>query len=42
MRYFMRGARWLDDHWVGQLIGTASLFALLWSGLVIGHGLGLQ
>jgi hypothetical protein len=35
-RRLLRAARALDDHWLGDLIGAASLFALLWVGLVAG------
>ena len=26
----------LDDHWIGDLIGSVSLFALLYAGLMAG------
>ncbi len=32
----IRVARALDDHWIGDLIGVASLFATLWVALVAG------
>ncbi len=32
----------LNDHWVGDLIGVVSLFALGWLLLVLGHGMGWQ
>lgn len=32
----------LDDHWIGGLIGSVSLFALLIGGLFLGHGMGLK
>lgn len=35
-RRLCRIARALDDHWLGDLIGVASLFAMLWVGLVAG------
>lgn len=38
-RRLLRAARALDDHWIGDLIGAASLFAMLWAGLVIGWAL---
>lgn len=27
--------RWLDNHWIGDLIGTACLFLTLWLGLLL-------
>ena len=35
-RRLLRAARALDDHWLGDLIGVASLFVMLWAGLVAG------
>jgi len=35
-RRFIRVVRALDDHWIGDLIGVASLFATLWVALVAG------
>jgi len=35
-RGLRRLVRALDDHWLGDLIGVASLFGLLWIGLVAG------
>lgn len=32
----------LNDHWIGDLIGVVSLFALGWLLLVLGHGMGWQ
>lgn len=32
----LRAARALDDHWIGDLLGAISLFALGWMWLVIG------
>ena len=32
----------LEDHWLGDLIGAASLFGMLWLALLIGHGLGVS
>jgi len=31
----MVASRWLDDHWIGDLIGVLSLFGGLWLGLMI-------
>jgi len=28
-------SRWLDAHWIGDLIGVLSLFGGLWLGLMI-------
>lgn len=36
MRRIVRALRALDDHWLGDLIGAASLFACLWMALVAG------
>lgn len=33
---------WLDAHWIGDLIGSISLFVLLFGGLFMGCGLGLK
>jgi len=41
-RALWRGLRALQRHWIGDLIGAASLFALLWAALLIGHGLGVS
>lgn len=38
-RRFLRLARALDDHWIGDLIGAASLFAILYVALVVGWAL---
>jgi len=35
MRKLIAGARWLDNHWLGDLIGVLSLFGGLWLGLMI-------
>lgn len=35
-RRFLRLARALDDHWIGDLIGGAAIFASVWAMLVIG------
>lgn len=32
----LRAARALDGHWIGDLIGVVSLFAMLWVGLAAG------
>jgi len=29
-----RAMRWLDNHWVGDLIGAACLFLTFWIGLL--------
>lgn len=34
-RRLLRVARALDDHWIGDLIGAASLFAALYVGLLV-------
>jgi len=31
----MAASRWLDDHWIGDLIGVVCLFGGLWLGLMI-------
>lgn len=31
----------IEDHWLAELIGAASLFGLLWAGLLFGHAWGL-
>lgn len=33
-RRLLRAARALDDHWIGDLIGAVSLFAILYVALV--------
>lgn len=33
-RRIIRAVRALDDHWIGDLIGVASLFGMLWVALV--------
>ncbi|MEI2806211.1 MAG: hypothetical protein V9G18_09795 [Albidovulum sp.] len=38
-RRLLRAARALDDHWIGDLIGAASLFATLYVALVAGWAL---
>lgn len=35
-RLIVRGLRRLDDHWLGDLIGAASLFVMLWIFLFMG------
>lgn len=30
----------VEGHWLAELIGAASLFALLWAGLLFGHAMG--
>ena len=35
MRKLIAGARWLDNHWLDDLIGVLSLFGGLWLGLMI-------
>ncbi|WP_299505235.1 hypothetical protein [Cypionkella sp.] len=42
MARLLRAMARLDAHWTGDLIGAACLFALLFMGLFIGHGLGLK
>lgn len=42
IKFLGRAARRLDDHWVGDLLGAMSLFAMLWGGLFLGHGVGLK
>ncbi len=31
----------MEDHWLAELIGAVSIFALLWLGLLFGHAWGL-
>lgn len=31
----LQAARWLDDHWIGDAIGVASLFLMLWIFLLV-------
>jgi|AntAceMinimDraft_11_1070367.scaffolds.fasta_scaffold00326_39 hypothetical protein len=40
MRKLIKLANWLNDHWLGDLIGVASLFGAGYIFLIIGHGLG--
>jgi hypothetical protein len=35
-RRLLDAARALDNHWIGDLIGAVSLFAMLWIALVAG------
>jgi len=42
MRLRSRLRLWLirvEDSWIGDLIATASIFASLWAGLLIGHAM---
>lgn len=41
MARFLRALARLDDHWIGDAVGVAGLFGLLWAGLVFGHAWGL-
>ena len=41
MARFKRALARIEDHWLADLFGAASLFALGWLGLLIGHGWGL-
>lgn len=40
MRKLIKIINKLDDHWLGDLIGAASLFATGYILLLLGHGLG--
>lgn len=31
----------MEDHWLAELIGAVSIFALLWAGLLFGHAWGM-
>jgi hypothetical protein len=42
MAGLLRALARLDAHWAGDLIGCASLFALLFGGLFLGHGMGFK
>lgn len=42
MARLLRAAAWLDDHWIGDLIGAVSLFALLFAGLFLGFAWGFE
>lgn len=42
MARLMRAMARLDAHWMGDLIGAACLFSMLFMGLFIGAGLGLK
>ena len=42
MKHFLKAARRLDDHWVGDLLGAVCIFALGYLVLLLGHGAGLQ
>lgn len=42
LRSVARAARALDDHWIGDLIGAASLFGSAWLLMLIGYGMGWQ
>lgn len=36
MTWFIRALRAFDDHWLGDLLAAACLFACLWIGLLAG------
>ena len=38
---FLRAAKAIDDHWVGDLLGAACLFVGAYGGFMIGYGVGL-
>lgn len=40
-RLFRALAR-LDAHWIGDLIGSVCLFAMLYVGLLLGYGMDLR
>lgn len=42
MALLFRALARFDDHWLGDLLGAASLFILLWTGMFLGHAWGLQ
>lgn len=42
MDRILRGMRALDDHWLGDLIGSVSLFASGYGLLFLGYGAGLK
>lgn len=42
MARFQRAMARIEDHWLADLIGAASLFVLLFGGLLLGCGLGLK
>lgn len=42
MARLLRAMARLDDHWAGDLIGAVSLFSMLFMGLFIAAGMGLQ
>ncbi len=32
----------LEDHWIGDLIGVAAIFGMLWLGLLFAHAAGVS
>lgn len=42
MALLFRALARLEDHWIGDLLGAVSLFALLAAGLFLGHAWGLK
>lgn len=42
MARLLRAMARLEAHWTGDLIGGVSMFLLLFAGLFIGAGMGLQ
>ena len=42
MARILRAMARLDTHWVGDLIGSICLVALLYGGLLLGYGMGLK
>ena len=42
MAPLVRALARLDAHWSADLIGSVGLFALMFGGLFLGHGMGLK
>jgi hypothetical protein len=40
MRKLIKFSNWLDNHWVGDVIGIVCLFGTAWSIFMIAYGIG--
>ena len=42
MARLLRAMARIDAHWMGDLIGSLCLFAMVYCGLLLGYGMGLK
>lgn len=42
MARILRALARFEDHWIGDLIGVVSLFAIGWSWMLLGYAWGLE